>query len=642
MIKRIAQSLVLVSLVGCTSPKPKDLGSQASTFGKKTVIENEFIFSGSKAVVADYLAKENIQGEILPIDEKRSLYQVRYQGSTKYKDFETNLKSKVNFIEPNFHVQLQSNKNVYEWPKDKFFFKQWGLNNVGQSPPFGIPGSEGADMDIMKAWTVTKGSKDIVVAVLDTGVDYTHEDLKDNMWVNFKEAPANGGVPGVDDDGNGYVDDVYGYNFISSETQKLWYGKPGTPDPMDVESGHGTFCAGTIGAVANNNVGIAGINWNVRIMALRFIAEHGGSSADAARGIYYAIDKKVDIISNSWGGSSESQLIQQAIADANKAGILFVVAAGNDGSNNDIKKTYPANYRQDIQGNPLNNVLVVGASDNQDNPALFSNYGHISVDVFAPGVQILGLYPKSLSGGGRPYVVMSGTSMATPAVAGIAGLVLAANPDLKGAPDKVRDRIIRTADVKPSLVGKAVSNGRINAYKAVTNTGTNPTLASNWLESGKSLNARGFSSELVDNRNAITVDKAKAIRLHFDFINIDEPYDSIYIYDKDQRLITQVEQTDSRDYWSPIIPGDTAYVRFVNSKVKQINIEMITDAYSESACYERGATEAQALPNGNYTCSVDDDDADGSSKPYTTFNSEGFSIDRVQYLASDDTSGGLK
>ncbi len=627
-MKKLALGLCGLVIASCT----KKVERNEPVVRKKTTIENEFVFKGDEKKVVAEFKKLGVAIHTESVFQGGEIYRATYEGKLKFEEIASQLDKKVEWAEPNFIVEVGDRRNRREWPNNKLFFKQWGLNNVGQSPPFGIPGSEGADMDVLKAWTLSKGRRDIVVAVIDEGVDYTHPGLKDNMWVNDKEAPINGGIPGVDDDGNGYVDDVYGFDFYSKDKKKLWYGRVGAPDPMD-KGGHGTFCAGEIGAVPDINIGVAGINWKVRIMAVRFLGEGGGSSVDAARAIEYARLNKADIMSNSWGGAGESKLLTEAIAASAKEGILFVAAAGNEGENIDVKKKYPANAKFDKNNKPLGNVLTVGATDNQDNPADFSNYGHATVDVFAPGVEIISTFPKSLLPSGRePYAVMSGTSMAAPYVAGVAALMMAYDESFRHHPDRVIETIQKTADVKPGLIGKAISNGRINAFKALTGVGQNPMLSSNWVNSGKTVTQRGFSQDLVDIRHDVTIKNAQAIRMHFNFIQVESPYDSIYIYDKDYRLISEVEEGDSADYWSAIVPGDTVHIRFVNSLVKEISA-LPTPVADENACMAIGGVE---IPEDSFSCGVDKSSNEGDdSKPFSTFKSEGFSIDQIQYLAQN-------
>lgn len=259
------------------------------------------------------------------------------------------------------------------------------------------------------AWAVTEGSSNIVVGVIDSGIAYTHPDLRDNIWTN--EAEKNG-RPGVDDDGNGYIDDVYGYDFYNDR-----------PNGFD-DNGHGTHVAGTIGA-PKNSIGVRGVSPRVKLMPLKFLGASGsGDTADAIRAIDYAIAQGVKILSNSWGGGGYSKLLDQAVQRAVSAGIIFVAAAGNGGydgigDDNDVMPNYPSNYP---------NVLAVGSSDRYDSRSSFSNYGRASVQIFAPGSDIYSTYP------GDAYRTMSGTSMATPQVSGALALALSLG---RASPDQV-------------------------------------------------------------------------------------------------------------------------------------------------------------------------------------------------------------
>lgn len=293
-----------------------------------------------------------------------------------------------------------------------------------------------AGIKAKEAWAITKGSKDVVIAVIDTGVDYNHPDLKDNMWVNVNEIPGNG----IDDDGNGFVDDIHGYDFAY-----------GDADPMDGQ-GHGTHCAGTIGAV-HNDFGVEGVMANVRIMALKFLSDYGsGSTANAIKSIDYAIQNGATIMSNSWGGGGFSQLLKEAIERANDAGILFVAASGNSNRDTDAKPHYPSSYKVD-------NVLAVASHTVNDVLSSFSNYGATSVDVSAPGSNILSTWPNN------KYKAISGTSMATPHVSGIAGLMLSKNP--KMTPKRVIKKIMNNVEKGSQYKDKVKSCGRVNAEKSL-------------------------------------------------------------------------------------------------------------------------------------------------------------------------------
>ena len=228
-----------------------------------------------------------------------------------------------------------------------------------------------------------------------TGVDYNHEDLRNQMWVNSGEIPGDG----IDNDGNGYVDDVYGYDFHNNNG-----------DPMD-SNGHGTHCAGTIGAEAGNSIGVAGVSWKPQIMALKFLGASGGSTADAIRALDYAVMMGAQISSNSWGGGGYSQALVDAIDAAAEANHLFIVAAGNDGRDNEITPTYPCSYDRP-------NMICVASTDSANDISSFSNWGTTVVHIAAPGSRIYSTYPNN------QYEFLSGTSMATPHVSGVAALVL--------------------------------------------------------------------------------------------------------------------------------------------------------------------------------------------------------------------------
>lgn len=361
----------------------------------------------------------------------------------------------VDYAEPNFKIKLSDpnqsdpnhtitprdlllrlpGDNAATRPNDPQFDEQWALNNFGQEN-----GKKRADLDALKAWEETKGSDEVVVAVLDTGVDFTHVDLRENMWIRPKNVPA------YSDDELGEFNDINGYN-----------GTDNVKDPMD-DNGHGTHCAGIIGAEGDNGEGIAGINWRVKIMPLKFLGRGGfGSVNDAIEAINYAIDRKangvnVRIISASWGSTQKSKALEDTIRAAGEAGILFVAAAGNDGSNNDKRAHYPSNY-------DLPNVISVAALDRNDQLAGFSNFGVKSVHIAAPGKDILSTWL------GDNYREASGTSMATPYVSGVAALMIAKEPKI--TMEKLRERILKTADKLDSLDGKVASGGRVCAANAL-------------------------------------------------------------------------------------------------------------------------------------------------------------------------------
>lgn len=337
------------------------------------------------------------------------------------------------YIEPNF--VLHATATV---PNDPQFSSLYGLDNTGQ-----LGGKVDADIDAPAAWDISTGSRSVVIGVIDTGVDYTHPDLAANIWTNSGEIPGNG----IDDDHNGFIDDVHGYDFVGT----------GDSNPMD-DHYHGTHVSGTIGAVGNNGVGVVGVNWNVSIMALKFLDSSGsGTDADAIEAINYATMMRgkgvnIRVLSNSWGGGAYSSAMEDSIRAAGAAGILFVAAAGNDSMNTDSSPNYPSCYNSD-------NIISVAATDRNDLLASFSNWGATTVDLSAPGVDVNSTEPSN------SYGTLSGTSMATPHVAGVAALAWAVNP---GATyQQVRDAIFAGADHVASMAGKSVTGGRLNAYNTL-------------------------------------------------------------------------------------------------------------------------------------------------------------------------------
>jgi subtilisin family serine protease len=341
----------------------------------------------------------------------------------------------VEFAEPNYAIELDAVELALPpiVPSDPRFDEQWALANSGQRG-----GKQGADISAMHAWLTTTGSDKVVVAVLDSGVDYRHDDLAPNMW----KRPAS--VAPYQDAQLGTIDDEDGFNAIDNES-----------DPMD-ENGHGTHCAGIIGAEGGNNIGITGVNWKVRIMPLKFMNAGGfGTTKDAIEAINYVIDRKkagvnVRIISASWGGTQRSRALEEVIRKAYENDILFVAAAGNSSVNNDRNPHFPSSYP---------NVLSVAALDRNDQLASFSNYGVKSVAIAAPGVDILSTWL------GNEYEEKSGTSMATPVVAGVAALIVADNPRV--SVDVLKKRILASSDPIVALNGKVATGGRVNAAKAL-------------------------------------------------------------------------------------------------------------------------------------------------------------------------------
>nr|WP_158217329.1 S8 family serine peptidase [Microbulbifer agarilyticus] len=352
----------------------------------------------------------------------------------------------VEYVAPNSAFQLQSLPNDYT-PS------QWGLLNDGESD--GVPG---ADIDADQGWAIRNSAEDVVIAVIDTGIDYTHPDLAGNMWVNEGEIPNNN----IDDDGNGFIDDVHGYDFADKDG-----------DPIDTDS-HGTHVAGIIGAEGNNGIGISGVAWKAKLMAVKIFADNSKVTyaSDIVSGILYAADMGARVSNNSYGGvfndAVAEEIFNRPIADAiryaGEADMLFVAAAGNNGFNADamLGVTSPATI-------DLPNVISVAASTRTDERASFSNYGVVGADIAAPGKDILSTIP------GAEYASYSGTSMAAPFVAGAAALVAAQFPELSA--EELRAVLIQSAEPAEALAGVSISGGRLNLQRALTHipTGSCPT-----------------------------------------------------------------------------------------------------------------------------------------------------------------------
>jgi subtilisin family serine protease/subtilisin-like proprotein convertase family protein len=337
---------------------------------------------------------------------------------------------RVEFAQPDYLVRYS------RMPNDPSFAAQWGLHNTGQGG-----GVAGADINILPAWNVNTGQGRIIVAVIDTGVDYRHPDLAANIWRNPGEIPNNG----LDDDGNGYVDDVHGYDFANDD-----------PDPMD-DNGHGTHVAGIIGAIGNNRQGVAGIVWNLQIMPLKFLGADGtGYTSDAVRALRYAVANGARISNNSWAGNAFDLAMLAAIRQARDAGHIVVAAAGNGGRDLDFDPVYPAGYDAD-------NVVAVAALTRRDALASFSNYGRSSVHLAAPGANILSTTP------GGTYSYYSGTSMAAPHVTGVMALLWDLHPQWHY--QQVISQVLQTVTPLPALRGRTLTGGRVNAGQALSRQG---------------------------------------------------------------------------------------------------------------------------------------------------------------------------
>ena len=350
----------------------------------------------------------------------------------------------VELVEPNMKNSIDAT------PNDPGFKGLFGMHNTGQTG-----GAVDADIDAPEAWDTGTGNNNVLVGILDSGVDYDHPDLAANMWVNPGETPNNG----IDDDNNGYIDDIYGWDWAFNDNAPTDY------------CGHGTHVAGTVGAVGDNGQGVTGVCWTVKMMALKYLDDEGsGSSSDAISAIEYAAANGVDIIQNSTGGGSFSATYKMAIENAN---VLFVSSAGNDSKDTDVEASYPASYNSP-------NIISVAALDHNDYISTFSNFGATTIDLAAYGTNILSTKPGNVTdinfgvpGAGldlQYYGVISGTSMSTPQVSGAAALLLSQKQDMSWL--DLKDAILDNVDVAAAMLGRCVTHGKLNVNKAITAAGT--------------------------------------------------------------------------------------------------------------------------------------------------------------------------
>jgi thermitase len=450
--------------------------------------------------------------EIKSFETSPQLYTVKLAGDDQTAQYleaaATN--GSLEYAEPNYilHTDLLAADPAEKLPAVSEFGMLWGMKNVGQKDAEGTVGVKGADIGATKAWAITTGNKAVTVAVIDTGMDYTHPELKDNVFSNTADCFSDG----IDHDGNGFVNDCHGWNFATGGS---------TANAMD-DNEHGTHVSGTIGANGDGGGHIAGVNWHTSIMPIKFLDKDGsGSLDDAVKAIQYATKMKVKIMSNSWGGGGFSQTMLDAITAAKAQGILFVAAAGNDGDNADSTPHYPASYQVD-------NVISVAASTNVDTLASFSTYGKRTVHIAAPGHKIYSSVP------GGKYDNFSGTSMATPHVAGAAALLWGANMNLTYA--EIKDRLLKSRDYIPGMSRRVASSGRLNVYNALM--GIYPPspepLESDWKDYATNQVVETAHPYLNNAKQSWTVTgpaNAKFMRIVLSQVDMEDGYDYLKVLD---------------------------------------------------------------------------------------------------------------
>jgi subtilisin family serine protease len=420
---------------------------------------------------------------------------------------------------------------LFQAPDDDQYPTQWGLHNSGQPNEWGVQGLPGVDINAETAWNLTTGSKSVVVAIIDSGMNYNHPDLKDNAWVNLAEL---NGKPNVDDDANGFVDDIYGYDFFNNKG-----------DPLD-DNGHGTHAAGVIGASGNNKYGLTGVNWNVKLMPIKFTNNKvQGSLEGAIKGIQYAVKMGANIINASWGSEDASEILSDAIREAGQKNVLFVAAAGNNSRDNDSKLTkpvYPASFN-------LPTIISVASINQKGALSSFSCYGAERVHLAAPGENIWSTW---IDGG---YKKQSGTSVAAPFVSGVAALLLSHEPNLTAL--QLKERLIKTAAPLKNLTAKVFAQGRVDAGFALLNqtAPADPNDPDLWSFQNVKIATNHPYKESENSFWEIYIPGAKAISVYFDKFALANEYDFVDIHDRSGRLVSRL-YGKSVHGWSQITVGD--------------------------------------------------------------------------------------
>lgn len=429
-------------------------------------------------------------------------------------------------------LSINANARTSLSPQDPDFAKEWWLHNTGQIDNDGQVGTVGADIKMLEALEIYSPKKEVILAIIDSGLDLRHEDIdEENLWVNQAEK---NGIPGVDDDQNGYIDDIHGWNMVhqNADIQDNLY--------------HGTHVGGMIAAISNNDKGIFGRVPGVRLMIVK-IWDKGGDifSTHVGEAVRYACDNGAQILSNSYGTPSANQATKEAIEYCQSKGVLFVGAAGNVGQNLDLTADYPSSFNFD-------NQIVVGASDNQDGRATFSNYGDI-VDLFAPGKDIYSLVPNN------KYKYLSGTSEACPLVALSAAMTLAQNPQLSWK--ELKERLIMSGDQFKRLKKWSNNGRRLNLYNALEGQ-EGIALTEYDFEKWSSESVTIESPHPYPRRTTIEIKHkqaaAKRFRLHFSRFELSN-YDTVVIKDEKGEIIERYNG-DQLPFWTQVIEGNSASI----------------------------------------------------------------------------------
>lgn len=480
----IKYALLLLNVFLFTIAYSQFIPDEEESPDTSTFIPNEFIVkfkTGTSSQKRSFLRSENSARTAKAFNRiNAELWHVEEGTDARRFISDNSKKAEIEYVEPNY---IYRSSTV---PNDPLFNNLWGLQNTVASA-----GQIDADIDAVEAWDIFQGDGSKPVAITDTGIDYYHPDLNQQLWQNLAEdADGDGSVlvlnnfgqlvfdpddeNGIDDDGNGYIDDFIGWDFVNNDN-----------DPRDYSNnGHGTHVAGTVGAQTNNQEGIAGVNPNSKLVAIKYLNDRGGGkTSDLIGVIEYIVDLGIPISNNSYGGGSYSQAVYDMLVYAQSEGHIFVASAGNRGQDNDGELYYPASY-------DLDNVISVAANDRKERLASFSSFGETTVDLSAPGVHILSC-ERSYHG----YTMKSGTSMSAPHVAG--ALSLAWEYDPQQSYQSLINTMLNTVDVIPEYQDKCVSDGRLNLNSmliALTDNGCRQLDSLNLVAFYQEANGSGWSN----------------------------------------------------------------------------------------------------------------------------------------------------
>jgi thermitase len=441
----------------------------------------------------------------------------------------------VQFAEPNYPVYMVGAESL-SLPSDSGFESQWYLQNSAQNDADGNAGTRGADINVVPVWNSgVTGSKNVLVAMIDSGIDWYHPDLAPNLHENPGEA-GDKSANKIDDDGNGYIDDVHGFNTLDH-----------TGNTID-DQGHGSHVAGIIGAAGNNGQGIAGINWQVSLLPVKCLNGMGAGTLESViEGITYATKMKAQIINNSWAMGQKSDILETVVRETEKQGILMVSAAGNSYVNLDGFTLYPASFQ-------MTNTISVAATNNRDLTWILSDTGPNTVDVAAPGENIFSTYKRT------QYKVSSGTSMASPQVAGIAALLKSAHPEWTAV--ELKKRIVDSCIPIVDLRHKVKCQGRVDAWNALQGIKPpNPFVQNAAFKSEAYTVESGHPyGDRLNQYFEVKKPGAKFLRVHFSRIELEWDRDHIYLEDPQGHVVEEIDGPSS-GYSSDYVEGDTLKLR---------------------------------------------------------------------------------